>query len=73
MVAIKVGPPIRAWIVACLQARGDAISASICSREGIALSALKAYFREFVTPRFSLASETAGLMLSSAMTSMHRQ
>jgi hypothetical protein len=44
-----------------LAARGDAISA------------LKAYFREIVTPQFSLASETAGLVLSSAMTSMHRQ
>jgi enoyl-CoA hydratase/carnithine racemase len=38
-----------------LAARGDAISASICSRERIALSALKAYFREIVTPQFSLA------------------
>jgi hypothetical protein len=56
-----------------LAARGDAISASICSREGIALSALKAYFREFATPQFSLASETAGLILSFALTSMHRQ
>ncbi|MFM0631274.1 hypothetical protein [Paraburkholderia xenovorans] len=56
-----------------LAARGDAVSASIRSRERIALSALKAYFREIVTPQFSLASETAGQMLSSAMTSMHRQ
>jgi hypothetical protein len=44
-----------------LAARGDAISE------------LKAYFREFVTPQFSLASETAGLILSFALTSMHRQ
>lgn len=55
-----------------LASRGDAISASICSRERIALGALKAYFREIVMPQFSLASETAGLMLSSAMTSMAR-
>ncbi|NIF53781.1 enoyl-CoA hydratase/isomerase family protein [Burkholderia sp. Ax-1724] len=55
-----------------LASRGDAISASICSRDRIALSALKAYFREIVIPDFSLASETAGLMLSCAMTSIRR-
>jgi enoyl-CoA hydratase/carnithine racemase len=55
-----------------LVSRADAISSAICSRERIALTALKAYFREIVIPGFSLASETAGLMLSSAMTSMHR-
>jgi len=52
-----------------LAARGDAISASVCSRERISLSALKAYFREIVVPGFSLASETAGLMFASVMTS----
>ena len=55
-----------------LASRADAISQSICTRERIALAALKAYFREIVTPGFSLASETAGLMLSAAMTSLHR-
>jgi enoyl-CoA hydratase len=54
-----------------LGARGDAISASVGSRDRIALTALKAYFREIVMPGFSLASETAGLMLSGAMTSMN--
>jgi enoyl-CoA hydratase/carnithine racemase len=56
-----------------LASRADAIGASICSRERIALTALKAYFREVMMPGFSLASETAGLMLSSAMTSMNRR
>jgi enoyl-CoA hydratase len=55
-----------------LSARGDAISASIGSRDRLALTALKSYFREIVIPGFSLASETAGLMLSCAMTSMRR-
>jgi len=41
-------------------------------RRRIALTALKAYFREIVMPGFSFASETAGLMLSSTMTSMRR-
>ena len=55
-----------------LASRADEISASVCSRDRIALAALKAYHREIVMPDFTLASETAGLMLSSAMTSMNR-
>jgi enoyl-CoA hydratase len=46
--------------------------ASICTRERIAIAALKTYFREITIPDFSLASEVAGAALANAMTSMRR-
>ncbi|CAB3747957.1 enoyl-CoA hydratase/isomerase family protein [Paraburkholderia solisilvae] len=57
---------------ASLQQRADAMVASICTRERIALAALKTYFREITIPDFSLASEVAGAALANAMTSMRR-
>lgn len=55
-----------------LRARADAMVASICTRERIAIATLKTYFREIVIPDFSLASEVAGAALATAMTSMRR-
>jgi len=55
-----------------LHARADAMVASICTRERIAIAALKTYFREITIPDFSLASEVAGAALANAMTSMRR-
>ena len=57
---------------ASLRERADAMVASICSRERIAVAALKTYFREVTIPDFSLASEVAGAALANAMTSMRR-
>ena len=55
-----------------LGSRADAMVASICSRERIAIATLKTYFREITIPDFSLASEVAGASLATAMTSMRR-
>jgi enoyl-CoA hydratase len=55
-----------------LHARADTMVASICTRERIAIAALKTYFREITIPDFSLASEVAGAALANAMTSMRR-
>lgn len=57
---------------ASLSARADAMVASICTRDRIAIAALKTYFREITIPDFSLASEVAGASLANAMTSMRR-
>jgi hypothetical protein len=45
---------------------------SICTRDRIAIAALKTYFREITIPDFSLASDVAGASLANAMTSMRR-
>ena len=55
-----------------LSTRCDEIAASLGARDRIAIATLKSYFREIVFPDFSLASETAGSMLSTAMTSLRR-
>ncbi|SAL79971.1 enoyl-CoA hydratase [Caballeronia arvi] len=55
-----------------LSARADAMVASICTRDRIAIATLKTYFREITIPDFSLASEVAGASLANAMTSMRR-
>jgi enoyl-CoA hydratase len=57
---------------AALSERADAMVASICTRDRIAIAALKTYFREITIPDFSLASEVAGASLANAMTSMRR-
>jgi len=57
---------------ASLSERADAMVASICTRDRIAIAALKTYFREITIPDFSLASEVAGASLANAMTSMRR-
>ena len=57
---------------ASLRERADAMVASVCTRERIALATLKTYFREITIPDFSLASEVAGAALATAMTSMRR-
>jgi len=57
---------------ASLRERADAMVASICTRERIAVATLKTYFREVTIPDFSLASEVAGAALANAMTSMRR-
>jgi enoyl-CoA hydratase len=57
---------------ASLRERADAMVASICTRERIAIATLKTYFREITIPDFSLASEVAGAALANAMTSMRR-
>jgi enoyl-CoA hydratase len=58
--------------LASLRSRADAMVASICTRERIAIAALKTYFREITLPGFSAASEAAGASLAVAMTSMRR-
>jgi enoyl-CoA hydratase/carnithine racemase len=55
-----------------LTKRADEIAASISSRDRIAVAAIKTYFREITIPDFSLASEVAGSLLSTAMTSLRR-
>jgi enoyl-CoA hydratase len=55
-----------------LRARADAMVASISSRDRIAITALKSYFREITLPGFSAASEAAGTAIAVAMTSMRR-
>ncbi|NIE84389.1 MULTISPECIES: enoyl-CoA hydratase/isomerase family protein [unclassified Burkholderia] len=57
---------------ASLAERADAMVATICSRDRIAIATLKTYFREITIPDFSLASEVAGAALANAMTSMRR-
>jgi enoyl-CoA hydratase/carnithine racemase len=57
---------------AALRSRADAMVASISTRDRISIAALKSYYREIVIPDFSLASETAGIALANAMTSLRR-